>query len=153
ERFKQDEPWDSDHNKKLLREMPPAYVPVGFEPKQPHSTSYHAVVGPGAAWELKPNAKLPFGAESMRIPASFPDGLTNTILVVETREAVPWTKPEDVRYEPKKKLPKLGGIYRDGFYVGMADGSYHFVRGTVSEATLRAALTRAGGEVLGNDWD
>jgi hypothetical protein len=88
-----------------------------------------------------------------RIPASFQDGTSRTIFVVETRPAVPWTKPEDVRYDPKKKLPKLGGVYKDGFYVGMVDGSTHFVSATVSEATLRAAITRNAGDILGDDWD
>jgi type II secretory pathway pseudopilin PulG len=36
--------------------------------------------------------------------------------------------------------------------VGLADGSVRFVSAKVSEATWRAAITPAGGEVLGPDW-
>src|SRR5262249_33685587 len=117
DQFKLDEPWDSPPNLKLLDKMPKIYAPVGgVKTKAPHSTFYQAIVGPGAAWELRPrpNAGL-FNAEGMRFPADFRDGTSNTILVVEGREAVPWTKPEDVRYDPKKAPPKLGGLFKDGF--------------------------------------
>ena len=33
EQFKLDEPWDSEHNKKLLEKMPKVYAPVGAKPK------------------------------------------------------------------------------------------------------------------------
>ena len=33
---------------------------------------------------------------------------------VEAAKAVPWTKPEDVPYDPKGPLPKLGGLFKDG---------------------------------------
>jgi hypothetical protein len=36
--------------------------------------------------------------------------------------------------------------------VGLADGSVRAVSQSVSEATWRAAITPAGGEVLGADW-
>jgi hypothetical protein len=34
----------------------------------------------------------------------------------------------------------------------MADGSVRFIRNTVSERTMRALITRAGGEVIGGDF-
>jgi prepilin-type N-terminal cleavage/methylation domain-containing protein len=43
--------------------------------------------------------------------------------------------------------PHTGGIV-----VGMGDGSVHFVSNSVSPATWWAAMTPAGGEVLGSDW-
>jgi prepilin-type processing-associated H-X9-DG protein len=51
-------------------------------------------------------------------------------------------------------LPMKFGWRKQGFNVLMADGSARFVnRHVVSEITLRAAITPAGGEVLGADWD
>ena len=35
----------------------------------------------------------------MKIPGDFPDGTSNTFLVVEAGEPVPWTKPEDLDQE------------------------------------------------------
>src|SRR5207244_2364868 len=87
--FKLDEPWDSPHNLKLLPLMPKIYAPVGAKPKEPHSTYYQAIVGPGAAWEHTKDGK------GMRIQ-NFTDGTSNTITVAEAREAVPWTKPDDI---------------------------------------------------------
>jgi hypothetical protein len=34
----------------------------------------------------------------------------------------------------------------------MADGSVRFVNSNVSERTLRAAITKSDGDLLGNDW-
>jgi RNA polymerase sigma factor (sigma-70 family) len=44
--FKRDEPWDSEHNLKLLAHMPPVYR-VGIEPKDSTHTYYQAFAGPG----------------------------------------------------------------------------------------------------------
>src|SRR5262249_18063680 len=67
-------------------------------------------------------------------------------------EAVPWPKPEDLPYDPKWPLPRLGGHFKRGFNVVMADGASVFVHSSVSEQTLRAAITANGGEVVGSDW-
>src|SRR5437868_3063260 len=37
-RFKLDEPWDSEHNKKLLAAMPKTYLRPGREAKEPYQT-------------------------------------------------------------------------------------------------------------------
>ncbi len=145
--FKLTEPWDSRHNKALLKKMPKAYAPVGVKTREPYTTFYQAVVGPGAAWELKPDKSAPLGAASLRL-TDFTDGLSHTILVVEAWDPVPWTKPTDVTYDPKKKLPKLGGLLRNGFNVLVGDGTVRFLSNRLNEKTLRALITRAGGEVL-----
>jgi hypothetical protein len=43
-------------------------------------------------------------------------------------------------------------IHRAGLLVGLADGSVRTVGSRVSPETFWAAVTPAGGEVLGNDW-
>ena len=80
------------------------------------------------------------------------DGTSNTIAIVEAREAVPWTKPVDLSYDDKKPLPKLGGLFDDGFHAVIADGSVRFFTPKLTERTLRSAITRDGGEVLGPDF-
>ncbi|MBI1832112.1 MAG: hypothetical protein HYR84_11755 [Planctomycetes bacterium] len=42
-------------------------------------------------------------------------------------------------YDPKGPLPKFG-VWDDGFHVAMGDASVRFVRATVSERSLRAAI-------------
>jgi prepilin-type processing-associated H-X9-DG protein len=55
-----------------------------------------------------------------------------------------------VEYEPKRALPKLGGQFADGFHALFADGHVRFIH-KIDDATLRAIITRNGGEVV--DFD
>jgi hypothetical protein len=151
--FHLDEPWDSPHNIKLLDKMPKIYAPLrkdappGEATTGSHLTYYQVFVGPSAIFQ--PGAA--FKGTGMR--AGIPDGTSNTILVVEAGEPVPWSKPDDIPFAPDKPLPKLGGLkFRAGFHALMADGSVHFIYYDVSEKTLKAAITANGGEVLGKDW-
>ncbi len=80
------------------------------------------------------------------------DGTSNTILVVEAAQAVPWTKPDELVYDPNGTLPALGGHFSGGSQAAMADGSIRMISKAVSQQTLRAAITRNGGDALGPDW-
>jgi hypothetical protein len=57
-------------------------------------------------------------------------------------------------YDPNGPLPPLGGYFSGGFHAVMADGipGVHWISSNVSETTLRAAITRNGGDKLGSDW-
>jgi len=82
------------------------------------------------------------------------DGTSNTILVVEAGDPIPWAKPGDFPYDPKKPLQKLAlpGV-EDFVNAALCDGSVRMLNmKTLTEKTLRAAITRDGGEVLGSDW-
>jgi uncharacterized protein (TIGR03067 family) len=137
--FKLDEPWDSPHNKKLLEKMPKLYEPVRGKTKQPYATYYQVFTGPGTAFEG--DKKLQFGND-------FPDGLSNTVMIVEAGEAVPWTKPQDLPYDPQKDLPKLGGLFPDGFYVAMCDGGVYWARRGFDQRMFRPAVTRNDGQAV-----
>jgi|GEM_PF-1669035 len=142
--FKLDEPWDSEHNKKLIDKMPKLFAPAKGAGK-PGYTRMQMVVGPRAM-------QLP----SAKFPASIQDGTSNTIALVEAAEPVIWTKPDDVMF-PGKELPKdfrkkFGGEFPGGFYAVMWDGSVRFVSDKVSDETLSRALSPADGKPLGRDW-
>ncbi len=159
DRFKLDEQWDSPHNIKLLPEMPVIYgVPPGAVViAEPGTTFCQVIVGPGAAFET---------GRELRMPGDFPDGMSNTILVVHGGRAVPWTKPEDLTYDPKGPLPDMGGMFPGtrsfwdlGFarpklmIVGLGDASVRSVNlDRISEPSLRHAITRNGGEAFTSDW-
>ena len=81
---------------------------------------------------------------------SFPDGLPNTLLVVEAGRPVPWTKPDDVAYDPKKPVPALGGAFAGVFHAAFADGTVRALPRRIGEKTLRAIITPAGGESTGD---
>jgi hypothetical protein len=146
--FKLDEPWDSDHNKAFLdAEGSYPWTPDGNDPTG--TTRYQVLIGPGTAFE---HPGLTF--------KDFPDGLENTILVVEASEPVPWSKPVDLIYEPNGPLRKMKCespkrsriLWREtvqpGFNAVFADGQTRFIPSDTDEKLLRALITRNGGENL-----
>ena len=61
---------------------------------------------------------------------------------------MPWTKPQDLAYDPKKPLPKLGGQFPDGFHAALADGSVLFFRKDFDVKTMRDLINPADGNVV-----
>jgi hypothetical protein len=137
EQFKLDEPWDSEHNKKLIAQMPAIYAcPSGK--LEPGKTAYKAVIGPGGVYEDgKPHS---FG--------QIPDGTSNTILVVETdsSKAVPWTKPEDFAYDTQNPLAGLVAVHDKGFNALLADGAVKFISATIDPKALLSLFIRNDGK-------
>jgi len=148
--FKRDEPWDSAHNKALLERMPATFV-VPNSPGEPGMTFYRGFQGTGTIFDTKVPKGV--GLESIT------DGTSNTIAVVEAKEAVPWTKPDsDLLFDNDPKLERtrallteIGGHFAGGFNALFCDGSVRFIRQTVSLQVLRALITRNGGEVMSSD--
>jgi hypothetical protein len=147
--FKLDEPWDSPHNKALLSQIPKVYAsPKRDATGDPSATYYQVFVGKRDAG-LGPRPIFTEGGPPLTLTAvANADGQTNTLLVVEAGDAVPWTKPEDLPYSPNGPLPKLGGLSKDGFNAVFADGSIHFLKTNIAEKTLRNLITYNDGEVI-----
>jgi hypothetical protein len=172
--FRLDQPWDSPHNRKLLARMPAVYRTPGA---RPGSTFYQVFVGQGTAFEpaqtpLGPGGGMSGGSAPMggsggsgtgsatparvaapsaglRLPADFPDGTSNTLLVVEAGKAVPWTKPEDLPYAPTGQLPPLGGPFRSVINAALVDGAVIVLKRAFRERAMRRAIERNDGE----NWD
>jgi hypothetical protein len=140
--FHLDEPWDSEHNKKLIAQMPPQYRnPSSAAP--PGMATYLAVSGKGLMFD---------GSEGRKM-AEITDGLSHTIMVVEANDdrAVPWTKPEDWECDPQRPLAGLGSAHPGGFCAACGDGSVHFFSKSIDPKLFYALLTIAGGEVVNPD--
>src|SRR5262249_42705212 len=133
-----DEPWDSPHNKALLKRMPDTYAPVVPTAGERDRTYYQAIVGKGAVFEPQGNVRM----------ADILDGTSNTIDVAEAATPVPRTKPEDLPYAPDRPLPRFGGQFDGDFNALFMDGEVLLLSRKADETVLRQLLTRAGGEVI-----
>jgi len=143
--FHLDEPWDSEHNQKLIGRIPAIYRSPRIKDKRPGLTTYLVPVGKEVAFT---------GDDKGRTFKDFTDGTSNTIMLVDVADdkGVIWTQPEDLAIDLSDPKKGLTGHYAAQFLVGMADGSLRFLFNKISNATLRSAFTVAGGETLGPDW-
>ena len=135
--FKLDEAWDGDTNKKLVEKMPTVFAPIRVKAK-PGETFYRGFTGAGTVFE----AGARYGI------AQIPDGTSNTVGVVEAGEPCVWTKPDDLMFDEKKPLPKLGGLFDGDFHVALMDGSVQSVNGKkMDAAAFKGMLVRNSGLV------
>jgi hypothetical protein len=125
DQFHLNEPWDSPHNLTLLERMPKVYrrpkawnTPDSWD-SGITETYYQLFVGPGAVFEENWSAAL----------EDIADPLDRTILVGENSVAVPWTKPEDMPFNPHTPLPLTGSGIPHLIQFACCDGS---VRGVLS---------------------
>ncbi|OWK46735.1 DUF1559 domain-containing protein [Fimbriiglobus ruber] len=139
-KFKLDEPWDSEHNKPLVKKLPKIYAPIRVKAK-PGETFYQGFTGNGAFFE--PTAKINI--------AGITDGTSNTVMIVEAGTPVIWSKPDDIPFDPTKPLPKLGGMFDGEFSLLVADGSTLRVKKDFDADEFGKCVTRAGGEVSSFD--
>ncbi len=127
-----DEPWDAPRNQALIAKMPRAFR---LDPGKPGTTRALALVGPGTGLD-GPGSKLD----------EFADGPRNTLLVVEAKTPVEWTRPEDLSAPGPGAVDALGGTDA-GFVALFADGTVRLLK-KPPDRVFRALASIAGGEVL-----
>jgi Protein of unknown function (DUF1559) len=138
--FKLDEPWDSEHNRKLIPLIPKTLRSPRQAATLKDRSTYLAPLGRGLMWDE------PKGLQIKQVL----DGTSNTIALVEAEDdrAVIWSKPEDITIDARNPATGLLGHYVEGFQAAMADGSVRFIKKSIEPATLWALFTRAGGETI-----
>lgn len=147
-RFRLDEPWDSEHNRALIREMPVVF-------RSPETavdrfvTNYLAISSESSF--LIPPAKAMFG-ETTPLGISInqvTDGTSNTIAIVEVSDdrACEWTRPQDFPVVADMPLDGLGHA-RDPkvFLTAFGDGSTRVLSRDLDLKTFLGLTTRNGGE-------
>jgi prepilin-type processing-associated H-X9-DG protein len=125
--------------------MPLVYACPSDLGRKPGTTEYLAVIGPATSFtpDFKPR--------SFR---EFTDGISNTLLVGESRSPVPWTKPADLTFDLSIPLTGLGshhGYHDNGFNALFADGSVRFLKSSIAPNVLDAILTRNANEYISPD--
>jgi Protein of unknown function (DUF1559) len=131
--YRRDESWDSRANKAVLARMPRVFALPGRRPGA-GLTHYQVLVGPGAAFE-RPDSRVRL--------TDFTQGASETILVVEASNPVPWTRPQDLPYAPDGPLPKVGGL-GNGFHAMFADATVRWIEAEKRENELRTHVPRNG---------
>jgi hypothetical protein len=132
--FHRDEPWDSPNNIRLLSKIPEIYQTVPrWEAKRPYETNFRVFTGKNTAFD---------GTKRLRLLKDFSGDAERTILIVEAREAVPWTKPDELPYDPQGPLPELGHDYRRYFLALMANGHVAQIDKARSEQDIRSWIVR-----------
>jgi prepilin-type processing-associated H-X9-DG protein len=147
QKFHLDEPWDSPHNKELHKYMPAVYgCPSRNLAGEPGMTAYRVFSNPDALFHPTRRTRI----------AEVTDGTSNTIMVVESAQAVPWTKPDELPFDKanaRGQAPLLGAGSRHpgGLNAVFGDGSVRFLKLSINPMVFRALITKSGGEVVGAD--
>jgi hypothetical protein len=119
--------------------MPDIFRSPNDDPKSKNS-GYYAIVGPGTVFE---------GPDGVKI-RDITDGTSNTLMIVEAKRNIPWTKPEDIPFDPEKPLPELGGFVSGRFTAALADGSVHSIDKDRVKDNLKWLIMRNDGHPI--DW-
>lgn len=134
------EPWDSEKNLKLLDKMPDVFrSPHAPSDQKASETNYLGFEG----------AKSAMGDGGGVPLAEIKDGTSATVLLVETKRTVPWTKPEDfafAEYADAKRAEPFDGL---GLNCLMVDGAVLSLETPVDWELLGRMVTRDGGEPFG----
>ena len=130
-RYHLNEPWDSPSNKPLVEEMPEVFRSPFDDPNSTNS-GYYVFSGPGTIFDGKRGVEF----------KDIQDGTSNTLLVVESKQVIPWTKPEDIPFDPDKPLPQVGGFIQGEFAATLADGSAQVFNAKNSINQLRRLIMR-----------
>ncbi len=138
--YKFDEPWDSEHNKKLIAKIPKIYRSPNAS-NSPGATNFTLLTNPQGVFNATP-------AEKGTPAAKIRDGMSQTLMLVESNTEIPWTKPEDLPIADGQALPALGFPGKKVMNVLFCDGSVHEVGLPIKAELLRALVNMADGSSL-----
>ena len=150
QQFHFDEPWSSEHNRKLIRMIPPVFTAPGSS-ADPGKTNYLGIRGKSGVMvppkDKDHGLKHPTGVRFQDIT----DGTSNTIAVVEASDelAVIWTKPDDCEPDPQNPVKGLVGIRRGIFQALFCDASVRAITEDIDLKTLRLLLSKDDGQPVG----
>ena len=138
DQFNLDEPWDSDHNKALISQMPDLFKTP--EVTEEGKTVFHVIVGENTAFQMEKGLSF----------RDFTDGLSNTIFAVQAGadKADVWTKPGGLELNEEDPVATFGDL-PEGIQILMSDGAVRIVIELLDPEIWKALITRNGGEPVG----
>jgi type II secretory pathway pseudopilin PulG len=140
EAFDKTKAWNAPENTAITTKALKVFEdPNSASTKSPR-TDYLFVTGPGTIFEELPSGR------PVRF-ADVTDGTSNTIYIIETAQAnAHWAEPKDLDVSQLGSLPP--GSHPSGTLAGFTDGSVRSLDKNIPPGTLRALLTRNGGEAV-----
>lgn len=141
DQFKLDEPWDSEHNKKLAETIPAVYLDPSAALK-PGQTTYLVPASEGTVFA----GKVPLRFQDIR------DGTAQTLMVVNVapERAVIWTKPDDLTVTQENPFAGITTATRTSFEAAFCDGSVRVISDATNPKTLWL-LFQANDGIIGYD--
>jgi hypothetical protein len=144
--FKRDEPWNSEHNKKLIPMMPKVFAAPGMSTNG--YTYYRSFAGRGALMEGQLQKIVP-GEQPRGVRLSgILDGTSNTMMLAEAFDPTIWTKPDDLPFEPGKPPRLGGGLYADLFHALMCDGSVRQFKTSLDSKAISNLIQTNDGQIV-----
>ncbi len=143
--FRLDEPWDSEHNQKLVGRMPSVFSSPDAKAEDTRNglTTVQLITGSGTVFATP--------SEGLSID-EVQDGTSHTVALVEAlpERAVPWAKPADIAFDPEQPVAGVGNPRRQGglFIVGFLDGHVQTLTADIPADTFKAIVTPSGGEAV-----
>ncbi|TWT88479.1 hypothetical protein Mal64_19620 [Pseudobythopirellula maris] len=133
DQFDLSQPWYAPVNKRLLKHIPAVYQsPAHFD----EQTCYRIPIGNRTIYQKRRSVP----------PGLVEDGMSNTVMLVETDDAVPWTAPTEYEFDGDHPAKGLGSLRAGEIYVAWANGMVGSVPVDAPEDSLRAMYTPDGGE-------
>lgn len=125
------QPWDSAENRAFQKAFA-QYYRHPADAAESENSSFFVVTGEGTAFPAAGGIQL----------SDVSDGPGSTLIVVDARRDIPWTKPQDIPFDPAKPLPPFGGFDKTFFLALTGDGAVHPISSSTPEKELRALTTR-----------
>lgn len=138
EQFRLTDPWNSPHNLKLIEKIPDVYL--SSDDDRPGHTRFRVFTGAGAPMFLGFQVGI----------RNIVDGTVNTLLVAEsgTDQTVPWTKPEEIPFDPRTILSSIGKISPAGLHVTNCAGQVYSLKPDISADDISKLITNQGKEEI-----
>jgi hypothetical protein len=117
-------------------EKMPAVFRDPTAPADSTNACYFALTGKGTIFDVPQGVRF----------ADILDGTSNTLMFVEAKRDIPWTKPEDIPFDAGQAVPQLGGHYPETFLAAFCDGSVRALSLQLDPQLLKLLIMRADGQ-------